>query len=233
MFRLSGLVCLSVRCNRPSGYWMLTVMASLYPAMKEIHIYIRHRRPRNFTTIIFAPHCLTVRTHLHLHLSNLTFPRTLSPILKWHPNKSKKDTDGISSQRKNSNTHRRTFKMSQKRRRRWSASSAAPGPNGSMALSFGTLPSIPYTSPQLHLTLTPPQSRRRSFHSPHLRRRLHTTSHHPAPLRRPRPPPQIPHDRRPSVLHEPLHLQRDNESSKERRLRQEFLDGTESQYAAF
>ena len=92
----------------------------------------------------------------------------------------------------------------------------------------------PFTSalnPQL--TSTSPQGWRRPFHSPHLRRRLHTPSHHPAPLRWPGPPPQISHDRRSRVLHESLHFQRDNASRAARRLRQELLGGTESQHASF
>jgi len=141
MFQVSGLVCLSVSCNRPSGYWMLTSRASMYPAMKGRFVYIKHRRtPRGFINTRVVHQCLTVTTPLHLHLSNLAFPSTFSPILKWHPNKSQKATDGTSSQRRNSNMLRRTFKTSQKRRPKWSVSSAAYGPSGFMALSFGTSP---------------------------------------------------------------------------------------------
>lgn len=216
---------------------MPTVMASLYPAMKGRRVYIKHRRtPQDFNTIRVVHQYLTVPIHLHFHLPNLIFPNTLSPILKWHPNKSKKGTDGTSSQRKNSNTLHHTSKTFQKRRRRLSLSSAAHGPSGCMALSFGT---SPYDLHPTHLSCiiqlisTTPQGRCRPFHSPHLRKRLHTPSHHPAPLRRPRPPPQIPHDRRSSVLHEPLHLQWYNPRCEARRLCQEFLDGTESQIRLF
>ena len=100
-------------------------------------------------------------------------------------------------------------------------------------LRYVTLHPLPFTSPRNpQLKSTSPQGWRRPFHSPHLRRRLHTPSRHPASLRRPGPPPQISHDRRSRVLHESLHFKRDNARRAARRLRQELLGGTESQHAS-